>query len=86
MLTELKNRGIQDVLICCCDGLIGFPSAIEAVYPKAKIQLCVVHLIRQSLRYVNWKDRKKIAADLKLVYGSATVDEAETALTTFAEK
>jgi len=86
VLTELKNRGIQDVLICCCDGLTGFPSAIEAVYPKAKIQLCVVHLIRQSLRYVNWKDRKKLAADLKLIYGSATVDGAETALTAFAEK
>ena len=86
VLTELKNRGIQDVLICCCDGLTGFPSAIEAVYPQAKIQLCIVHLLRQSLRFVSWKDRKAIAADLKLIYGSATVEEAEMALTAFADK
>lgn len=86
VLTELKNRGVQDVLVCCCDGLTGFPSAIEAVYPKAKIQLCIVHLIRQSLRYVSWKERKVLAADLKLIYGSATLDEAEIALTAFAEK
>ena len=86
VLTELKNRGVQDVLICCCDGLTGFPSAIEAVYPKAKVQLCIVHIIRQSLRYVGWKDRKTVAADLKLIYGSATLDEAEMAHTAFAEK
>ena len=86
VLTELKNRGVQDVLICCCDGLTGFPSAIEAVYPNAKIQLCIVHLIRQSLRYVGWKERKAVAADLKLIYGSATLEEAEMALTAFADK
>lgn len=86
VLTELKNRGVQDVLICCCDGLTGFPAAIEAVYPHAKVQLCIVHLIRQSLRYVSWKDRKALAADLKLVYGATTQDEAEIALTSFAEK
>lgn len=86
VLTELKNRGVQDVLICCCDGLTGFPSAIEAVFPKAKIQLCIVHMVRQSLRYVGWKERKAVAADLKLIYGSATLDEAEMALTAFAEK
>ncbi|GAC1662072.1 MAG: IS256-like element ISSod18 family transposase [Flavisolibacter sp.] len=86
VLTELKNRGVHDVLICCCDGLTGFPSAIEAVYPKAKVQLCIVHILRQSLRYVGWKDRKVVAADLKLIYGSATLDEAEMALTAFAEK
>src|SRR5580658_11272793 len=61
VLTELKNRGVQDVLICCCDGLTGFPAAIEAVYPNAKIQLCIVHLIRQSLRVVGWKERKAVA-------------------------
>ncbi len=86
VLTELKNRGLQDVLICCCDGLTGFPAAIEAVYPQAKIQLCVVHLVRQSLRYVSWKERKRLAADLKQIYGALTLDEAETALTAFAEK
>jgi transposase-like protein len=86
VLTELKNRGVQDVLICCCDGLTGFPDAIEAVYPKAKIQLCIVHLVRQSLRFVGWKERKTVAADLRQIYGSATVEEAETCLTSFAEK
>jgi putative transposase len=86
VLTELKNRGVQDVLICCCDGLTGFPSAIEAVFPNAKIQLCIVHLVRQSLRYVSWKDRKALAADLKQIYGACTLDEAEAALTVFAEK
>ena len=85
VLTELKNRGVQDILICCCDGLTGFPSAIEAVYPQAKIQLCIVHLLRQSLRYVSWKDRKTVVADLKKIYGAKTVDEAETALTDFAQ-
>jgi len=86
VLTELKNRGVHDVLICCCDGLTGFPAAIEAVYPQAKIQLCIVHLVRQSLRFVGWKERKSVAADLKLIYGSATLEEAEMALTAFAEK
>jgi putative transposase len=86
VLTELKNRGLQDVLICCCDGLTGFPAAIEAVYPNAKIQLCIVHLVRQSLRFVGWKERKAVAADLKLIYGSATLEEAEMALTAFADK
>lgn len=86
VLTELKNRGVQDVLICCCDGLTGFPAAIEAVYPQAKVQLCIVHLLRQSLRFVSWKDRKIIAADLKHIYGAATVEIAEEALTHFADK
>jgi len=84
VLTELKNRGIQDVLICCCDGLTGFPAAIEAVYPKAKVQLCIVHLIRQSLRYVSWKERKAVATDLKAIYGAATLEAAEIALDAFA--
>ena len=86
VLTELKNRGVQDVLICCCDGLTGFPAAIEAVYPNAKVQLCIVHMIRQSLKFVGWKERKAVAADLKKIYGSATLDEAEAALTAFADK
>ncbi len=86
VLTELKNRGLQDVLIFCCDGLTGFPAAIEAVYPQAKVQLCIVHLLRQSLRFVGWKERKAVAADLKLIYGSATQEEAENALALFAEK
>jgi putative transposase len=86
VLTELKNRGVADVLIFCCDGLTGFPSAIEAVYPQAKVQLCIVHLLRQSLRFVGWKDRKAVAADLKLIYGAVTLEQAEAALKSFSEK
>lgn len=86
VLTELKNRGVADVLIFCCDGLTGFPAAIEAVYPQAKVQLCIVHLLRQSLRFVGWKDRKVVAADLKLIYGAVTLEQAEQSLTAFAQK
>lgn len=80
VMNELKNRGVEDIFIACCDGLKGFPEAIESVYPKTQVQLCVVHQIRQSLRYVNWKQRKIIA------YGAATRAEAEQALELFAEK
>ena len=85
VLTELKNRGVQDIFIACVDGLTGFPDAIETVYPKAKIQLCIVHMMRNSLNYVAWKDRKAVAADLKRIYRSATVDEAEHELEAFGE-
>jgi len=86
VLTELQNRGMKDVFIFCTDGLTGFPEAIEAVYPKSKIQLCIVHMIRNSTKFVNWKDRKELCADLKHVYQAPTIDEAETALLEFAEK
>lgn len=86
VMNELKNRGVEDIFIACCDGLKGFPEAIEAVYPKTQVQLCIVHQIRHSLRYVNWKQRKTIAADLKLIYGAATRAEAEQALEDFAVK
>jgi len=86
VLTELQNRGMKDVFIFCTDGLTGFPEAIEAVYPKSKIQLCIVHMIRNSTKFVNWKDRKELCADLKHVYQAPTMDEAETALLEFAEK
>jgi putative transposase len=86
VMNELKNRGVDDIFIACCDGLKGFPEAIEAVYPKTQVQLCIVHQIRHSLRYVNWKQRKTIAADLKLIYGAATRAEAEQALEDFANK
>ena len=86
VMNELKNRGVDDIFIACCDGLKGFPEAIEAVYPKTQVQLCIVHQIRHSLRYVNWKQRKTIAADLKLIYGAATRAAAEQALEEFAEK
>lgn len=77
---ELANRGVQDVLIVCCDGLTGFPEAIEATWPRATVQTCVVHLIRASMRFVSYKDRKRVAAGLKTVYTAPTVEAAETAL------
>lgn len=86
VMTELKNRGVQDIFIACCDGLKGFPEAIEAVYPQTQVQLCIVHQVRHSLRYVNWKQRKVVAADLKRIYGASTLAEAELALDEFAEK
>ncbi|BBL57805.1 hypothetical protein MKFW12EY_14180 [Methylomonas koyamae] len=82
-VTELKNRGVQDIFIACVDGLKGFPEAIETVYPQASVQLCIVHLVRNSLNYVSWKMRKQIAADLKRIYQSATVAEAEQRLAEF---
>ena len=86
VLTDLKNRGLKDILIACCDGLKGFPQAIEAVYPQTQVQLCIVHLIRNCMKYVPWKDRKAVAADLKPIYQAATLAESEAALDAFAEK
>ena len=83
MCAELANRGVKDVLIVCCDGLTGFPDAIEATWPQATVQTCVVHLIRASLRFVSYTDRKKVAAALKHVYTAPTVEAAETALLEF---
>jgi putative transposase len=86
VLTELHNRGLKDIFIACCDGLSGFPDAIEAVFPKAQVQLCIVHMVRNSLSYVSYKDRKAVAADLKLIYTASTETEAEHQLVAFAEK
>jgi putative transposase len=72
VLTELKNRGVKDVLIACIDGLKGFPQAVEAVFPEARVQLCIVHLVRASLSYVSWKERKQVASDLKAIYRAAS--------------
>ena len=83
VVTELRNRGVQDIFIACVDGLKGFPEAIEAVFPKATIQLCVVHMVRHSLNYVSWKRRKEVAADLRRIYQSATAEEAELRLGEF---
>ncbi len=83
VVTELKNRGVDDIFIACVDGLKGFPEAIETVYPHATVQLCIVHLVRNSLNYVSWKTRKQVANDLKRIYQSATVDEAEQRLVEF---
>lgn len=85
VMTELQNRGVKDIFIACCDGLTGFPEAIETVFPKTRVQLCIVHMVRNSLRYVSYKDRKAVAADLKKVYGANTESEAEQALVEFGE-
>jgi len=83
ILTELRQRGIKDILIACVDGLKGFPEAIEAAFPKTTVQLCIVHMVRNSLAYVNWKERKRMAADLRTIYRAATVEEAERRLGEF---
>jgi putative transposase len=86
VVTELKNRGVQDIFIACVDGLKGFPEAIEAVFPQTAVQLCIVHMVRYSMNYVHWKLRKEVAADLKRIYQSATLAEAEECLTAFEKK
>lgn len=86
VVTELKNRGVQDIFIACVDGLKGLPQAIEAVFPKAQVQLCIVHLVRNCLNYVSWKERKTVAADLKPIYRATTSDDAWQQLGAFAEK
>ena len=86
VVTELKNRGVQDIFIACVDGLKGFPEAIEAVYPQAAVQLCIVHMVRNSLNYVSWKIRAEVAADLKRIYQSASADAAEQRLVEFEAK
>lgn len=82
---ELRNRGVRDVLIVCCDGLTGFPEAIEATWPQAMVQTCTVHLIRAAMRFVSYADRKRVAAALRPIYTAPTVDAAETELLAFAE-
>jgi putative transposase len=84
-LTDLKNRGLRDILVACIDGLSGFPDAIRAAYPQATVQLCIVHLVRAALRYVSSDDSKPVVADLKKIYQAATVVEAEQALEAFAQ-
>jgi putative transposase len=86
VITELQNRGVKDIFIACVDGLKGFPEAIESVFPQTQVQLCIVHMIRNSVRYVNWKDRKQLCADLKKIYTSATEQQAEVALDAFGKK
>lgn len=86
VLTELQNRGVKDILIACVDGLKGFPDAIQTVYPKTQVQLCIVHMVRHAMKYVSWKDYKPVAADLKRIYQATTEDEALQALADFAER
>lgn len=86
VLTELQNRGVKDILIACVDGLKGFPDAINTVYPETQIQLCIVHMVRNSLKFVPWKDYKAITADLKRIYQSVTEDEALLSLDQFEQR
>lgn len=86
VLTELKSRGLEDILIACVDGLKGFPEAIAAEYPNTKVQLCIVHMVRNALKYVSWKDYRAVTADLKSIYTSATEAAARVELERFAEK
>lgn len=86
VMNELKNRGIQDILIAVVDGLKGFPEAITAAFPEAMVQTCIVHLVRHSLNFCSWKDRKAVAADLRRIYGAATADMAAAELDAFEGK
>lgn len=86
VLTELKNRGVRDILIACVDGLKGFPEAVESAFGETVVQLCIVHMIRNSLKYVNWKERKAVAQDLRAIYTAPTAEAAELALTEFASR
>jgi putative transposase len=83
VLTELRNRGVRDIYLVCVDGLKGFPQAIESIFPHAQVQLCIVHMVRASLNYVTWQDRRKVVADLKPIYKAVTADEAERQLSEF---
>ena len=85
IITELKNRGVQDIFIACVDGLKGFPEVIEAIFPNTQVQLCMVHLVRHSLSYVSHRDRKEVANDLKTIYQAATLEEAKQQLSKFEE-
>ena len=85
VLTELQNRGVQDILIACVDGLKGFPDAINTVYPKAKVQLCIVHMVRYSMKFVPWTDKRAVAADLKAIYDANTIELAQANLERFDE-
>jgi len=84
--TELRNRGMKDCFIACVDGLTGLPEAIEVVFPHTQVQLCMVHMVRNSLKYVNYKQRKEVATDLRAIYSAPTSDDAEYQLELFAEK
>ena len=86
VLTDLRQRGVQDVLVCCVDGLTGFPAAIEAVFPQTWVQTCLVHQVRHSLRFVPYRDKRAVAADLKKIYTATDQDAAADELQRFAEK
>ena len=86
VLNELKNRGVDDILIACMDGLTGFPDAVRAVYPDTRVQLCIIHMVRNSTKFVSYKDLKEVCADLKKIYSAATEDAGRQSLEDFGEK
>lgn len=86
VLTELRNRGLKDILIACVDGLTGFPDAIGTIYPRTQVQLCLVHMVRNSLRYVGWRERREVAQDLRTIYTTATAEAGYQALEAFSAK
>jgi len=86
VITELQTRGVRDILIACVDGLKGFPEAINTVYPQTHIQLCIVHMVRNAMRFVSWKDYKEVTTDLKAIYQAPTEEAAQAALVAFADK
>jgi putative transposase len=86
VITELRNRGVSDIFIACVDGLKGFPEAIETVFPDTTVQLCIVHMVRYSLNFVGWKERKQVAADLRQIYTATTAEQAELELEKFEQK
>ena len=86
VITELQSRGLKDIFIACVDGLKGFPDAIESVFPATQVQVCIVHMVRNSMQYVSWKDRKKLISDLKCIYQAVTEEQALDALTALEQK
>ena len=86
IITELKNRGVQDILIACVDGLKGFPDAINSVFPQTEVQLCIVHMVRNSLKFVSYKDKRELTKDLKKIYRAINAKEAKIILEEFSEK
>jgi putative transposase len=86
VLIDLRNRGVQDVLILCCDGLTGLPDAVRSVFPDTVVQTCVVHVIRNAMKFVSYGDRKRMVTDMKTIYTATTLDAAELALAAFEEK
>lgn len=86
VMNELQNRGVKDMFIACVDGLTGFPEAIEATFPYTLTQLCIVHMVRNSLRFVPWKERKQVAAELRTIYQAASAEQAQQALLDFSER
>ena len=86
VVSDLKNRGLEDVLIACVDGLKGFEEAIAATFPKTQVQLCIVHMIRNSMKFVSWKDKKMLVTDLKRIYSAPNAEAAAVELEVFRKK